>query len=321
MPKKLVLLTLFLTIEFLSFGSVDSLSTHQPYIQIDNYIPNSKNSNLVSNVIEKLYPLFGVLLGFILGMAKEYFSKRSIIEENGHGWTECFIQIEDPLIKQIKEIEHFIEKNPEDVYEISDFSFFEALEGTSFEEYDQRYLTSFLMKKYQMKRKDAIKLSGKLKSIIRILKSNHQNLTSFFTLLTENTSPHFQEFGTSFAAYRKVISEYIDEIISSDSSPEQRRIAEKIMNLSDIEIKPSIRENIPLNLFRVSNNFIRPFFEIAFDDRNHPKLKKAIDLLSQCDHSIMAIKLERRYFLVKLEKVKKSLEKNLIQISELIEKL
>lgn len=306
---------------FFSFSETDSIIQLQPVINIENNIPDPKPTESVYSVIEKAIPLLGVLLGFILGILKEYFTRRREVATNGRGWTESFIQLEDPLKKQIREIEEFLENNPEDTYELTDFSLFEALEGYDFEEFNQSFLTSFLKRKKKMKKNEAIKLAGKLKANTRVIKSNFLKLSSFFTLLTENTAPHFQEFSNSLVAFRKIMAEYIDEISQSSSSVEQKTIADKIVAMSNSEIQPSIKDNTPLNVFRFSERFIRPFFELAYDDRYHPKMKQMVELLSQCDHSIMALKMERRYLRIKLGKVKASFDNNLEQVTELIEKI
>lgn len=321
MYRSIILIAIsFLAISF-AFGETDSLRQLQPVINIENNLPASKTTESVYSVIEKSIPLLGVLLGFILGILKEYFTRRREITTNGQGWTESFIQLEDPLKKQILEIEEFLKKNQEDSYELTDFSLLEALEGNDFEEFNQSFLTSFIKRKKKMKKNEAIKLAGKLKANTRVIKSNFLKLSSFFTLLTENTSPHFQEFSNSLIAFRKLMAEYIDEISQSNSSEVQKNIADKIVEMSNTEIQPSIKNNTPLDVFRFSKKFIRPFFELAYEDRYHPKMKQMVELMSQCDHSIMAIKMERRYLRIKLGKVKISFEKNLEQVTELIEKI
>lgn len=325
MIRLLIFLTILVSLNFFSFGGVDSLNHSQnyslPIIKIENHIPNLKESKSAYSVIEKLIPLFGVLIGFALGILKEYFSKRREIFSNGQGWIETFIQIEDPLKNQIKEIERFLEDNPENTYELTDFTLFEALEGKQFEEYDHKHLTSFLKRKKKINKKEAIKLAGKLKAISRVIQSSQQKLSSFFPLLTDNTAPHFQELTKSLSAFRKTIAEYVDEILNSNSTFDQKTLANEIMKMVDNEFKQSITDNVPLNYFKFSENFIRAFFDLSFQDRFHAKMKESIALLSQSDHSIMAIKMERRYLRIKLGKVKDSFEKNLNQVSNLIEKI
>jgi ABC-type amino acid transport system permease subunit len=320
-----LLFLFFLTISFFSIGEIDTLNdiTHefQPNIIIENNIPLQPISD--SNILDKLIPLFGVIIGFLLVISKDYFSRKRLVNNEGQGWIEVFVGLENPLKKQIEEIDFFLKNNPVDTKEFTDFLFYDSLNCDDFAEYDKKNLTPYLKKSKKLKNREAIKLSSDLKGYVRIIKSNYIKIPSFFVLLTDNTTPHFQEFTEGLIAFKKVNAAYVDEIIFSGITVDSKQVnlANKITELTKQEISPSITSGLPLNPFKLSKDFIRPLIQLSFDDRHHPKIVKLIELLSQCDHAVVAISKERKYLRKKLEKVKNSLDENLVNVTKLINKL
>jgi len=268
-----------------------------------------------------LIPLFGVIIGFLLVISKDYFSRKRLVNSEGQGWTEVFVGLENPLKKQIEEIDSFLKNNPVDTKEFTDFLFYDSLNCDEFDEYDKKNLTPYLKKTKKLKNNEAVKLASDLKGYVRTIKSNYIKLPSFFALLTDNTKPHFQIFSKTLSAFRKTTSAYVDEVKNdSNATSNQTKLADNIIELSMKEIVSSTIDN-PIDPFELSKNFIRPLIQLSFEDRHHPKIIELIELLSQCDHAVVAISMERKYLRKKLEKVKSSLEDNLVNVTTLINKL
>ena len=313
---KYVFVILIIATSFLACASQDSTSlidtigvsntssSEIPNIEITNVLPKSSE-----NILDKLIPLISLLIGFFLGKLYEAYEKRKSMVRKGKEWIENFIQLEDSLVTQVDNISTFLSKNPQNQFKISDPNFEISLNCSVFDALDENSLVPYLEKKRKMKYKEAVKTAGKLKNTVAILKNNSSEYKQVFSDLQVGSGLAHEGFKKSFNAYRKHEANYILELSNLPNPTEvQQKVAQKVMELSSEHVKPH-SDSFTLDPFKLSEEFMRPYFSNAVHDIDNPNLSKATDSLSEADQFIQDLIAERRAMRSKVGKFQKSYER------------
>lgn len=187
-----------------------------------------------------------------------------------------------------------------------------ALECDEFKALDGRTLVPFLKQKVKgTEQKEAIILAGQIKSIIKIIESNSIGVKEVYSSLKISINPFMSEFQKSFNDFRLSVGKYLDFAFNTYTTGTAQHVAaENIKKLMLSEIEPYL-DNGKYNLFEFEKTFIDPFFKNAHVDRSNPTMAEAIVFLNHCSTNIKAIKMEKRYFRIKLEKRLKIYKSNL----------
>lgn len=201
MIRILLTTTAILLLRFPANASKDSLEYIQPVVNIKNQIPSNSGDIFWTNFTTVISSILGVLLGFVLSSFKERLSRRREMKSNGRGWTETFVQLIEPIEKQIIELDTFLKRNDLDSPNLTMFKFYEQLEGKDFDNYDARLVSSFLSLK--MDRKEAIILTGKLTATVRVIKSRHASMVQAVETFKQASEPNIETFGKAFHEFKK----------------------------------------------------------------------------------------------------------------------
>ena len=273
-------------------------------VTIENNLP-TKSENYFSEII----PVLTLLIGFFLGKIFDNLQKRKGIKTEGREWIETFLQLKDPLDRQIDNISDFLEANPTNVYKIVNPEFQLSLDCNEFKSLNDKSLIPYIQKQYKVEYAKSIKLAGQLKNTVRIIEANSILFDESFKALQDNTGVHFSNFAADFLEFRKYCGNYIDEILhSSDPRPQQKKLAEKIVELSGKYVTPHLSSGT-LNLFELSEQFFPQFVHASYDDRKHPEIVAAIGYSTKCDQSIKNLMMERYYLREKQKNIQESYER------------
>jgi hypothetical protein len=93
--------------------------------------------------------------------------------------------------------------------------------------------------------------------------------------------------------------------------------AKKIDALMRSHILPHL-DSGEFDLFKLGDDFVKPFFDATFTDRENPLIENINRHLNNIDMHIKAVRMEKKYFRIKLEKVLKSYQEQLNSVSEMI---
>lgn len=287
-----------------------------PTITIENNIPQSKSKQ--SNYFDKIVPILTLLIGFFIGKFYEIVDRRITIRREGREWFENFLQLQDPLEKQINDTSTFLQENSPDSYRIKDATFQISLNCESFKSINDKSLIPFLSRKKGLSYTESVRVAGKMKNIVKIIEKISQEYSESFKILQSNSEVHYESFKKAFSEFRKYEGDYAGYLMSSENlSQKQNDIKNKLFQLSKTYVLPETR-TFSLDVFKLSEEYIPKFFQVAVHDRDNEHLRKAIDALSRSDQHIMDLKTERKYLIEKLEKYKNSYQNCLNSMSSLL---
>lgn len=280
-------------------------------INVNNNIPEATTDYLTTWM-----PIITLILGLFITKLYDIVIKRSKTKKEAQEWIENYIQLKDSLVTQIIEMKDYIPRNDENRFEIDDPSLEINLMCDSFTNLNNKSLVPYLMQgKDKLLKREAISLAGKMKGLLAILENTSLNYKLNYSELRSETSTRIALFNEDFNSFRMKCAEYSNYAIETYTGGTQEMIAHnKMFELIKTQITPFI-DNGELDLFKVGNNFVKPFFEQTYIDRNNPMMKEITQLLNRCDLHIKALKMEKKYFRIRLEKNLKSYEKSLTQLN------
>lgn len=286
-----------------------------PEINIQNNLPENS-----TDYISAIIPLLTLVLGFILNKWYDSFMKKKHEIEEGTQWIENFIQLREPLQKQTNSLSEYIPLNDENHFEISDPSFQVRLECQVFSTLDEKSLVTFLSNdKNKLTCKDSIICAGKLIDVVKIIKSNADFYKDTIKQMKVEVSNNITLFNPIFSEFKMKVAEYWDYANAEYEENSSELIeAGKMSNLMKRHVLPHI-DSGEFNLFDLADQFIKPFFDATFIDRENEKIKEINKLLHNCDMYLKAIKMEKKYFRIKLEKILTQFNEAKSSIDEILE--
>lgn len=289
------------------------LETQVPGITIQNNIPDTKTDYLYA-----IIPLLTLILGFVLNKWYDNYTTRKKQKETGSQWIVNFIQLSEPLKNQILSMQKYIPLNDENHFKITNPSFEISLDCDVFRTLDSNSIIPYFNKgKNKISYKEAIILAGNLKNTIKIIEQNSDEYKKQINVMKHEVSNHISLFNPIFNDFKILVNEYWN-YVNEEHSENAEKIGEakKMYDLMMTHVLPYI-ESGEFDLFKLGNEFIKPFFKATFLDREDQKIQEINRLLNLCDMHIKAIKMEKKYFKIRLEKVLECYQIQLERISEI----
>lgn len=293
---------------------VSDSSQNSSQIVIQNNIPEGG-----TDYLSAIIPLFTLILGFILNKWYERWTTTKKSKEIGAQWIEHFIQLKEPLKKQIEKLTEFIPLNDENHFEITDPYLNIRLNCNEFSSLDEKGLIDYLNNgKNKLDYRQSIILTGQLKDIVKLIEHNSSSYKAHIKIMTDEVSRHISMINPVLNEFKILVAEYWD-YANAEYIEEDPRMVEaiKMHDLMREHILPNL-DSGEFDLFKLSDDFIKPFFTATFIDRENPRIENINRLLNSIDMHIKAIKMEKKYFRIKLEKVLKSYREQLKSVDEML---
>jgi hypothetical protein len=307
----------------LSNKAVDSLSNVELFCDssktvsqfvIQNNIPESG-----SDYLSAIIPILTLILGFILNKWYERWTNNKKSKEIGALWAEHFIQLQEPLKKQIEKLTEYIPINDENHFEITDPYFNIRLNCNEFSSLDEKGLIHYLNSgRNKLDYRQSIILAGQLKDIVKLIEHNSSSYKEHIKIMTNEVSSHISLVNPVLNEFKILVAEYWDNAYAEYSEEDPRMV--EVKNMHHLMKEHILRhlDSGEFDLFKLTDDFIKPFFAATFVDRENPRVENINRLLNSIDMQIKAIKMEKKYFRIKLEKVLKSYREQLKSVDEML---
>jgi hypothetical protein len=285
-----------------------------PQIVIQNNIPESG-----TDYFSAIIPILTLILGFILNKWYERWTNNKKTKEIGTQWAEHFIQLQEPLKQQFEKLTKYILLNDENHFEITDPYFNIRLNCNEFSSLDEKGLIHYLNNgKNKLDYKQSIILAGQLKDIIKLIEHNSSSYKEQIKIMTNEVSSHISLINPILNEFKIQVAKYWDYANTEYTDEDPRMVeAKKMNNLMREHILPNL-DSGEFDLFKLSDAFIKPFFASTFVDREHPRIENINSLLNSIDMHIKAIRMEKKYFRINLEKILEHYKEQLFSVSEMI---
>jgi hypothetical protein len=287
-----------------------------PQITIQNNIPEVQTDYL-SAVIS----IVSLVLGFVLNKWYDSYTSKKKLKEIGTQWAEHFIQLKEPLEKQIEKLTEYIPLNDENHFEITDPYFNLRLDCKEFSALDDKGLIHHLnIGKNKLDYKGSVVMAGQIKDVIKLIESNSSYYKDQITIMTNEVSSHISMINPVLNEFKILVVQYWD-FANSEFEENDFRLddANRMNALMQTYILPHL-DSGEFDLFKLGDEFVKPFFEATYTDRENPMMENINRHLNTIDMHIKAIRMEKKYFRIKLEKVLKSYQEQLKAVSEMIQK-
>lgn len=286
-------------------------------VTIENIIPSNSSS-----VIDYLMPIVSLLLGFFLGKVYDSIDSRIKLKNEGKLWFETFLQLGEPLKKQVINISKFIESSNLDSHKLDTPEFQMPLNCLAFDSLNEKAIIPFCQKKRKISYKKAIKIAGQSKNTVGLIKQYSSKYSDSFIKYTDKSSVIFKVFSEEFKVFRKYMGDYVDKIERLDNSTTtQQDVAYKLSLLHNEYIGKAIHTDEPINIYVISKGLFTKVLEVVHPDRYHPDVIKLIESLTICDQAVMDIKMERRYLFEYLSLIKAGFERAKNSIEQIEKKV
>lgn len=285
-----------------------------PQITIENNIPEAQ-----TDYLSAIISIVSLVLGFILNKWYDNYMNKKKLKEIGTQWAEHFIQLKEPLEKQIEKLTEYIPLNDENHFEITDPFFNIRLDCKEFSGLDDKGLIYHLNSgKNKLSYKESVAFAGQIKDVIKLIERNSIYYKDQITIMTTEVSNHISMINPLLNEFKILVVQYWDyantEFTGIDFRMDE---AIKMQELMQTHILPLI-DSGEFDLFKIGDEFVRPFMEACYIDRENPIMENILRLLNSIDMHIKAIRMEKKYYRIKLEKVLKNYKEQLNSVSEMI---
>lgn len=294
--------------------SLKDLKSNQPQITIQNNIPESKN-----DYFSAIIPIITLILGFGLNKWYENRTSKRKLKKAGAEWCEHFIQLKEPLISQTERLSEYIPLNDENHFEIQDPFFSIRLDCQEFSTLDDKALIHFLNSgANKLDYRNSVIVAGQLKDIVKLIEHNTKVYKDQIKIMQTEVSTHITSISPLLNDFKILVSRYWDHVNSEYAESDPIMVeAKKMYDLMRTHILPHL-DNGEFDLFKMADEFVKPFFNTTFVDRENPSVIEFSMKLNSIDMHIKAIRMEKKYFRIILEKILKSYQEQLKSVSEMI---
>ena len=118
--------------------------------------------------------------------------------------------------------------------------------------------------------------------------------------------------------FKILVVQYWDYANVEYTEEDQRmKEAKKINHLMIDHILPNL-ESGEFDLFKLTDDFIKPFFIATYVDRDNSRIENINRLLNSIDMNIKKIKMEKKYFRMNLEKILNNYQEQLNSVSDIL---
>jgi len=279
------------------------------------------NSELINTnkdrVINVIFPIFTLLLGFFLNRGYEFFSEKRKIQKFGERWIAELSCLTEPIEEQKKSIKDFLVEHSKDKYEPTDLIIYEILNCEVFKSLDKANLIQFLEQKNRTY-SESVQLSNKVHVFISSLNFVSTNLKKRFEEYIENSSKHFTVFNNQLVQLMQDFGQLgikIEQKTGND--PINFKFYKNILDLIDTYIGPH-RIDGEIEIFSFQKEFITPITYILSENRLNEDLKEMTTTLLYCNLEIKSIQMEKNYLKEEFLKNIEFFEKLKVKLEELI---
>lgn len=253
----------------------------------------------------------------IVRTVNEALGKKS--KEIGAEWIEHFIQLKEPLKKQIEKLTEYIPLNDENHFDITDPYLNIRLNCNEFSSLDEKGLIDYLNSgKNKLDYRQSIILTGQLKDIVKLIEHNSSLYKSHIKIMSDEVSSHISMVNPVLNEFKILVAEYWDYANAEFTEEDPRMVeAKKMDDLMREHILPNL-DSGEFDLFKLSDALLSHFSLRPLLIEKNPRLENINRLLNSIDMHIKAIKMEKKYFRIKLEKVLKSYKEQLNSVNEIL---
>lgn len=252
---------------------------------------NSQNSDN----FKYIFPIITLLLGIGLNKSIDYLNKRKKTKKTGKRWLAELRILNEPIEKQIINIDSFLAIQNNGFFAIHSPSLFTILDCEVFNSLDKTELVEYL--EYFKKNKDeiAIKHSNKINGFITVLKNHNENYKIQFELFKNNVNTITDSLSKNLITLQREFVTYgieLEKELNSDPINNQRY--KPIYDLFKSEILPYLQDG-NYDIFKLENSFFVPLIKIFSELRLDSKTQKMMEYAKNCVNDIKAIKMEQYY--------------------------
>lgn len=285
-----------------------------PRITINNNIPENK-----INYLSAIIPIITLILGFILNKWYESYTSKKKLKKNGTQWVEYFIQLQSPLTVQIEKLRTYIPLNDENNFKMTDPYFNIRLDCQEFSSLDSKALIHYLNSgKNKLDYRKSVILAGELKDVVKLIEHNSKSYKDQIKIMTTEVSSHISMVNPLLNEFKILVAQYWDSANAEHTEFDPIMVeAKKMYHLMQVHILPNL-DSGEFDLFKLSDEFIKTFFNATYVDRDNPNIININKILNSIDMHIKAIRMEKKYFRIHLEKILKSYQEQLNSVSEMI---
>lgn len=263
------------------------------------------------------FPVFTLLLGFLLNRGYDYFLERRRIKKEGERWIAELRSLVKPIDEQKISIESFLESHQVDKFKTPELFIHQILDGEIFKSLDKSKLLKYLKSKSENFDK-AVEKSNNIHGFISSLSFVYNDLTKRFNDYTEETSKHVDLFNEHLNQLSQSFDYYgINIEKRTGKDPTIDSVYSQILNLFSEHVVPH-SEDGKIELFSFQIKFTKPLAEIVSTHRLNEDLKEISQLNSYCNTDIKAIRMEKRYLTENFKNSIKYLQKSNDSLKELI---
>ena len=296
-----------------------SLRNHQseinvPQIVIQNNIPETQ-----TDYLSAIISIISLILGFVLNKWYDNYINKKKLKEIGTQWVEHFIQLKEPLKKQIEKLTEYIPLNDENHFEITDPYFNIRLDCNEFSLFDSKGLIHHLNNgKNKLDYKNSVVFAGQIKDVIKLIEHNSKYYKDQIKIMTNEISSQITLINPLLNEFKILVVQYWDYANVEYTEEDQRmKEAKKINHLMIDHILPNL-ESGEFDLFKLTDDFIKPFFIATYVDRDNSRIENINRLLNSIDMNIKKIKMEKKYFRMNLEKILNNYQEQLNSVSDIL---
>ncbi len=293
---------------------------HSPFksntsqIIIQNNIPENETDYLAA-----IIPIITLILGFILNKWYERFTSKKKLKEIGSQWVEYFIQLQEPLRTQVEKLSDYIPLNDENHFGITDPYFSMRLDCQEFSSLDEKGLIHYINSgKNKLDYRKSVILAGQLNDVVKLIEHNSKYYKDQISIMTTEVSSHISLINPLLNEFKILVVQYWDFANAEYIESDPRIVSAKQMyQLMQTHIIPHV-DSGEFDLFKIGDEFVKPFFDATYVDRENSRIENINRILNSIDMHIKAIRMEKKYLRIKLEKVLKSYQEQLISVSGII---
>lgn len=278
---------------------------------------NSQNSDN----FKYIFPIITLLLGIALNKSIDYLNKRKKTKKTGKRWLAELRILNDPIEKQIINIDSFLANQNNGFFAIHSPSLFTTLDCDVFNSLDKTELIEYL--EYFKKNKDeiAIKHSNMINGFITVLKNHNENYRIQFDLFKNNVNAITDNLSKNLIILQREFVTYGIELEKElNSDPINNHRYKPIYDLFKSEILPYLQDG-KYDVFKLENSFYIPLIKILSELRLDLKTQKMMEYAKNCVNDIKAIKMEHYYLTENFNTLKERYTESKNELPKIIELL
>ena len=290
-----------------------------------NFDVNSEGKEISIKFIESettdyfkyIFPILTLLLGIGVNRLIDYLSDKKKIKKTAKRWLIELQNLKIPLEKQIESIDEYLSIHKKEEFKVPSLKAETYLDCESFNSLDKTELLKYLEDVKDKEPNVAMKDVNRINSYITVVRHHYETLKEKFIDYKNGTSIHVTNLSKDIQELLKAFAFYgveLEEELNADPSNDARYLP--LLNLFESEIRPYMQSG-DYDVFNLEKDFFVPILSVLstfrFDKRTHSMTES----VRNCINDIKGIKMERNYLATNFENIRKRLEENKNEISDI----